>query len=150
MSEGLELFQSNFFPLPRSPRPGRGAAKGIARRHLGRRLWLYAIHDETAGAVKIGVSLDVDKRFLQICAGSASDLVLTTAVSVFPSRVVGLCEEYVHEVLRLRLVRGEWFKIHPACADTVIRLSLSLVRRYSHPDLPNEAVSIAASQCGDA
>lgn len=143
--ERIDLFGRKMFGLPRSPVPGRGAAKGIARRHLGRSLWLYAVEDAAAGMVKIGVSLDVDSRLASMRSDNPRVLKLTTAITFRPARVVGLCEEYIHEVLRDRCVQGEWFRIPAACADTIINLSVDVVRESSHPGLFSEAASIEAA-----
>lgn len=139
------FFSGKMFHLPTYPKIGRGAAKGLRRRDLGKQLWLYAVHAPENALVKIGVTTDLDARMTALRSQCAVDVILTSAISFDPARLVGVCEDYTHKVLASRRAHGEWFKISPSCADTIIRMSAFVVRNHVGHQFQQEAAEISGA-----
>lgn len=84
----------------------------------GSMTWLYAVHDSSARAIKIGIAKDVATRVSTLQTGNPNGLALLGACPAS----IGL-ERRFHEALRPWAVRGEWF----AESDEVLYL-VDLIR----------------------
>ena len=69
---------------------------------------IYVIKNELTGNIKIGVSVDPDKRLKGLQTGSDGDLTLISSVPVNDAYKV---ENSIHKDLSQYRVRGEWFKV---------------------------------------
>lgn len=86
---------------------------------LARPSFLYVIVDER-GEVKVGFSVDVEKRRRELQVGRARPLSIYAREAVdcmFPREA----EALAHETLKAHRIRGEWFKCHPEVALAAIR-----------------------------
>ena len=111
-------------PLPPGPRRAPSPPKtGRGNRYAGQRAeqMVYAIVDDRADAVKIGVAVDPSTRLRDLQAGNASRLRL---VAVTPGGRP--LERALHKRLAAHRLRedGEWFALHPEVFAEVERFSV--------------------------
>ena len=84
-----------------------------------RSAFLYVITDGR-GEVKVGFSVDVDKRRANLQTARATTLTVYARECVdclYPKEA----EDMAHKLLERYRVRGEWFKCHPEVALAAIR-----------------------------
>lgn len=73
-------------------------------------MYLYIIENVDNGLVKIGYSLDPQRRCASLQTGSSAELRVAHVASVDPSRALVL-ERKLHQEMGHARVRGEWFAI---------------------------------------
>jgi hypothetical protein len=72
--------------------------------------FLYIIASNPAGPVKLGLSINPEKRVRQLQTGCSETLILYHAEEVEPGRVK-IAEKALHRLLSYKRVRGEWFDL---------------------------------------
>lgn len=88
--------------------------------------FLYVICEgKDAQSVKIGFSVDPDKRVRQLQTGHASPLVVFYKEEIEAEKVRPL-ERIVHRLLSHRRQKGEWFSLNPA--DAVLEIKHAVMR----------------------
>lgn len=66
--------------------------------------WIYFIEGEITKRIKIGFSVDPDKRLKELSTGSAEELSLLAA---YPGTIA--IEKDIHRQLESSRIKGEWF-----------------------------------------
>lgn len=95
--------------------------------------YIYVICEQIEGTpVKIGFSAAPEKRLRQLQTGHAGKLVLFHKEEVAESNVKAL-ERVIHQELRHRKHRGEWFNLTPE--DAVGEIKHALIRYGDIDDL---------------
>lgn len=85
------------------------------------RMWVYLIAEEfDGGAVKIGISNNVEARIRDLQVGNPNDLTLYAAIGVKTRLVAQYLEKELHKHFGERHLRGEWFE--GSCAEEVLAL----------------------------
>ena len=88
--------------------------------------FLYIICEgKDATSVKIGFSVDPDKRVRQLQTGHASPLVVFYREEVEAGQIRAL-EKIVHRLLSHRRQKGEWFSLNPS--DAVLEIKHAVMR----------------------
>lgn len=96
--------------------------------------YIYVICEqtETTTPVKIGFSANPEKRLRQLQTGQATPLVLFHKEEV-PAENVRALERVIHQELRHKKSRGEWFNLTPE--DAVVEIKHALIRYGDIDDL---------------
>lgn len=82
-------------------------------------MYLYVISDSLNESCKIGFSGDPERRLKKLQTGNSSELLLIHTVEVPPEQVKDF-ETQIHNELRIYKIRGEWFKIKPDFAKSML------------------------------
>ena len=93
-------------------------------------MYLYIIENCDNGLVKIGYSLDPQRRCASLQTGSSAELRVAHRAEVDPNRAAVL-ERKLHQEMAHARVRGEWFAIP---ADQAVLLLDHCVIRW-HDDI---------------
>lgn len=75
--------------------------------------FIYVILDEETDRVKIGRSIDPQKRLVQLRTGNPTRLKIVAAFGPWPDGVAAAWESYLHEAFKADRIVGEWFEIDP-------------------------------------
>jgi len=96
--------------------------------------YIYVICEHTEGVtpVKIGFSANPEKRLKQLQTGQSNQLVLFHKEEV-PAQNVRALERVIHQELRHRKSRGEWFNLTPK--EAVSEIKHALIRYGDIDDL---------------
>lgn len=94
------------------------AAKVKERRVQNRDAYVYFAKDPLTSLVKIGKSLDVEKRLYQLKKEVGSELQLLDVVKSSDAIVL---EKEIHEQLHDRRVKGEWFTLSEEEVEKVVK-----------------------------
>ncbi len=96
--------------------------------------YIYVICEQTEAVtpVKIGFSANPEKRLRQLQTGHATPLTLFHQEEV-PAQNVRALERAIHQELRHRKSRGEWFNLTPE--DAVCEIKHALIRYGDIDDL---------------
>lgn len=99
----------------------------MAKSHIEQQVaFIYAFQAESGGPVKVGQSVDPEKRAVGLGRGTASKVVVLGARQChFHDRL--FAERYAHALLWPRRVRGEWFDVEPEQALAAIRIAVAQV-----------------------
>lgn len=88
--------------------------------------FIYVICEgKDAESVKIGFSVDPDKRVRQLQTGHAASLMVFYREAVEADKVRAL-ERVVHRLLSHRRQKGEWFSLNPT--DAVLEIKHAVMR----------------------
>ena len=71
-------------------------------------MWLYIMKTDDGSIVKIGISRDVGNRLLTMQAHSPVKLQVCFSQQLIRARG---CERYLHRILMMSRIHGEWFRI---------------------------------------
>ena len=82
-------------------------------------MYLYVIENCDNGLVKIGHSLDPDRRCASLQTGSSADLRVAHRAAVDPARAAVL-ERKLHQEMAHVRVRGEWFSLDAKLAANLV------------------------------
>lgn len=74
-------------------------------------MYLYAITDGTL--IKIGISQDAEKRLSVLQVGNPKRLSLLFSFDFETRDLAERIEQLIHNRIQDRIVRGEWFYVHP-------------------------------------
>jgi hypothetical protein len=72
--------------------------------------FLYVIAADPAGPVKLGLSINPEKRVRQLQTGNVAKLILHHIEEVDEDRVKA-AESALHKLLRHKRLKGEWFSL---------------------------------------
>lgn len=86
----------------------QGYCSFVLEKMNGKEDFLYFMSNKSSGLIKIGRSIDPDKRRHQIASASGSEIVLEKKFLKF-----GDYEKQVHSLMAEHRVRGEWFMRNP-------------------------------------